>query len=195
MWRVPSLTLPRAAARREAELSSSGAGELLLERVRSVRPGLNLDAGAVAALVAICHRVEGLPLALELAAGRMRSLSPARVAAELSLSPVSLATGGPGLPDRHRTMRACIAWSIRLLSERDRQALMRLAAFASPFGEDEAIEAVAVGMDLEASAASDAVGHLVDANLVGLDEVSGWYRLSEVTHGFCREWCSGVGRG
>lgn len=185
LWRVPSLSLPPQASRSESDLVASGSGRLLVSRVRAGRPGMRIEGVTASALASICHRVEGLPLALELAAGRMRSLSATRVAAELSVSRVSLASRAPGGPDRHRTMRACIEWSIDLLAEEDRLVIRRLAGFESSFDDEAALAVLMEGEWRGTRESLDCLARLVDANLVALDERSGRYRMSEAIREIC----------
>lgn len=190
--RVPPLSLPPVDVGSESDLLDSGAGALLVERMRSIRSDVVLDAGSVAVLGEICRRLEGLPLALELAAGRMRSLSPGRVAEALRGELVDLGAGDADGSDRHRTMRASIEWSVDLLGAAERVALSRLAAFVGPFSEEDVVGVM--GSDGKAAAdavsgptAPDLLARLVDANLAWLDDTSGLYRISEATRAILRE--------
>jgi excisionase family DNA binding protein len=122
-------------------LSTFAAIALFVERARQVRPDFSLDAGNAAAVAAICRRIDGLPLAIELAAAWLRILTPAALLTRLE-SRLPLLTGGaPDQPARLQTMRDAIVWSHDLLSEDERRLMRRLAVFAGGFTL-EAAEAV-----------------------------------------------------
>ncbi|HVU77591.1 MAG TPA: tetratricopeptide repeat protein [Gaiellaceae bacterium] len=135
-------------------LPPAPAVELFLDRARSVRRGLT----ATAEVVEICRRLDGLPLALELAAARLKLLDPPALLRRLDSS-LAVLTGGPrDLPERQRTLEATIAWSYDLLDPEARSAFARLSALSGSF-DVEAAEAVA-GADL------DVLATLVDASLL-----------------------------
>ncbi|SDF30367.1 Predicted ATPase [Blastococcus fimeti] len=120
------------------EAASSPAVQLLLDRARAVDPGVRADA----AVVEIVRRLDGLPLAVELAAARFRSLTPAEVAARLG-DRFQLLTGGRRTAaPRHRTLRAVVEWSWELLSPREREVVEHVAVFAAG-ADEEAVAAVA----------------------------------------------------
>ncbi len=144
--RVPSLTVmatSRAPLHVNAErevavppLPDADAARLFVERARAVRSDFELADGADAAVTAICHRLDGLPLAIELAAARTRVLSPEALLARLDRQ-LDLLVGGPrDAPDRHRTLRATIAASHELLAPAEQALLRRLAVFAGGFPLD-----------------------------------------------------------
>ncbi len=99
------------------EAAQSDAVRLFLERARDVSPAFELTRVNATAIVAVCRRLDGLPLALELAAARLRSLSPTQLLARLDQSLPLLSGGARDLPERQRTMRAAIEWSYQLLQE------------------------------------------------------------------------------
>ncbi|HXZ75555.1 MAG TPA: DUF4062 domain-containing protein [Streptosporangiaceae bacterium] len=111
------------------ELAASPAVALFVDRARAVRPGFVLTEGNAAAVVAICRRLEGLPLAIELAAARTRLLDPATLLGRLSRSLDALGTGAVDLPERQRTLRATVEWSVGLLDEAERSLLEVTAVF------------------------------------------------------------------
>lgn len=187
VWKVRPLSLPASGASTESDLAAAGAGELLLERVREARPSLQMDGDDISAMASICHRLDGLPLALELVAERVRSLPPVRVALELEGSLASLGTRGGGCADHHRTLLASVTWSVELLGVVERVALSRLAVFDGSFDEDDAASVISDGDPIDRASAIAALARLVDANLVDLDPGSRRYRLPEVTRAFCRE--------
>ncbi|QNE19942.1 tetratricopeptide repeat protein [Kribbella qitaiheensis] len=142
------------------------AARLFLERAAAATPGFANDPEAVAA---ICRRLDGIPLALELAATRVRALGVQELAARLD-DRFRLLAGGRGVPERQRTLRATIDWSWDLLAEQERVMLRRLAVYADGFTLDAAGEV----SDLPAD---ELLGKLVDRSLVVA--TAGRYRLLE----------------
>ena len=137
--------------------------ELFLERASAVRPDFRLSEANAGAVGAICARVDGLPLAIELAAARVRLLSPAEIVARLA-HPFELLTGGPrDLPDRQRTLGDTISWSLALLDPSARTMFTRLGVFAGGFTVDAA---EAVAGDLGQAGVIDALAVLIDHGLV-----------------------------
>jgi predicted ATPase len=140
---VPPLVLPdlgRAATR--DELLGFACVELFLTRAQSVKRDLELSERAVQAIAQICVRLDGLPLAIELAAAHAHVLSPAAMVSRLDSHLSLLRWEGQDSPPRHRTMRAALDWSYDLLGTRERGLLRRLAVFAGGF-TTEAAQAVA----------------------------------------------------
>ncbi len=111
------------------ELAASPAVALFVDRARAVRPSFALTEGNVAAVAEICRRVEGLPLAIELAAARTRLLDPAALLDRLVTSLDALGTGAVDLPERQRTLRATVEWSVGLLEDAERSLLEVAAVF------------------------------------------------------------------
>ena len=137
-YRVPSLGLPPATATALAEVSKSDAVALFVARARAARTGFELTQGNAEAVVDICRALDGLPLALELAAARVRLLSTSDLRDRLENRLGLLADGGRDLPDRQRTLRAAIDWSHDLLDEPEQRLLARLAVFAGGWTLDAA---------------------------------------------------------
>jgi len=131
---VPSLGLPPLDPALSAEtLRSYDAVGLFLTRARATDPGFDLDAGNAAAIAGITLRLDGLPLAIELAAARVRLLPPQELLGRLERS-LNLLTGGPAdAEERHRTMRDAIAWSYDLLEPEERSLFRRLGVFRGGF--------------------------------------------------------------
>jgi predicted ATPase/DNA-binding SARP family transcriptional activator len=142
---VPPLPAPAAGARFE-ELVANDAVRLFAARVQAVDHGFVLDDGNIAAVAAICRRLDGLPLALELAAARVRVLAPAELERRLGGALGLLVAGARDLPPRQRTLRATLDWSHELLDPGERTALACLAVFAGGCTA-EAAEAVIGGGD------------------------------------------------
>ncbi len=128
---VPPLDVPRGGAEHDpAALARNDAVRLFVARASAVAPGFELRAENAAAIAEICRAVDGLPLALELAAARSRLLPPDVLSERLAERLDLLGTGARDAPSRHRTLRATIDWSYRLLAERERRVFARLAVFA-----------------------------------------------------------------
>jgi predicted ATPase/DNA-binding CsgD family transcriptional regulator len=161
---VAPLALPDPADRHELDALGAYPGvELFLERARAVRPDFRLSESNAGAVGAICARVDGLPLAIELAAARVRLLSPAEIVARLA-HPFELLTGGPrDVPDRQRTLGDTISWSLALLDGEARTMFTRLGVFEGGFTVD-ATEAVAG--DPGAAGVIDTLAALIDHSLV-----------------------------
>ncbi|MFG2910257.1 BTAD domain-containing putative transcriptional regulator [Kitasatospora sp. NPDC048286] len=129
LWPVTPLAVPAPGATVQEALAHPAVA-LFAERAAAARPGFALDHDTVEPVVRICRELDGLPLALELAAARLRALSPGQVAARLH-DRLRLLDRGPRTgPDRHRTLRAVVAWSWELLDEDERVLLRRLSVFA-----------------------------------------------------------------
>ena len=139
---VPPLALPPVSEASPEELLRYEAVRLFVERAQAVRPGFTLTAETRPVVAEICRRLDGLPLAIELAAARVRILPPAMLLARLEKR-LPLLTGGPrDAPARQRTLRNTIAWSHDLLASEDQILFRRLAVFAGGAAL-EAAEAVA----------------------------------------------------
>jgi predicted ATPase/serine/threonine protein kinase len=163
---VPPLALPDARSRGRVEmLSSYPAVALFEQRARAVKPGFVLGEENAAPVVEICARLDGLPLAIELAAARVKVLTPAAILGRLE-SRLRLLTGGArDLPERQQTLRRALDWSYELLTNEEQKLFRRLAAFAGGFTL-EAAEAVAnAGGDLDLDV-FDGVASLVDKSLL-----------------------------
>jgi predicted ATPase/DNA-binding CsgD family transcriptional regulator len=166
-WRVPPLSAPDAAS-------------FFVARARQLRPGFALTDENAQGIAQICIELDGLPLALELAAARVRMLSVDQIAAGVSES-LRLLTGGPrtAVP-RLQTLRASVEWSHELASEVERVLLRRLAVFRGGFTL-EAVEQVCAGDVVEDENVLDLLGSLVDQSLVIAEEGDSGvrYRLLE----------------
>jgi predicted ATPase/DNA-binding SARP family transcriptional activator len=192
-WAVSGLALPSLGAS-ESEILSADSMQLLADRARSARPGFALSGHDVDRAAALCGRLDGLPLAIELAAARLRSLSLAEIVQRLE-GRVDLPSGrAEGTGDRHRTMRAAIDWSNDLLAPDERRMLRRLSVFR---GELDAQAAFAVWGD---RAPDDdplaSLDRLVDQSMVvathNLDGPTS-YRLLETIRQYAGEQLAAAG--
>jgi non-specific serine/threonine protein kinase len=163
---VPPLSLPLGSERREMESGNSPAVRLFAMRAGAARADFVLSAHNAADVAAICRRVDGLPLAIELAAARVTHLSPRALLERMKrpgVGQLPLLTGGPrDLPARQRTMHDAIAWSYALLDHAEQTVFAQLAVFVGGFSL-EAAAAVCAMSDL---AVLERVGALVAKNLV-----------------------------
>src|SRR5215210_1466106 len=167
-----------------APLTGSAATTLFVERVQAVRPEFRLSGPAEPAVREICVRLDGLPLALELAAARCRLLSPEAILARLEHSLVLLIGGARDLPARQQTLRDTMAWSYGLLAAAERRLFAQLAVFAGGWSIGAA-EAVSRSKDVFETIAS-----LVDKNLVVQQtdgETEPRFTMLETIHEYARE--------
>ena len=148
-----------------ADLRSSPAVELFVDRARMVRPDFALTADNAAAVAEICRRLEGLPLAIELASARTRLLNPAALLDRLARSLDALGTGTVDLPERQRTLRATVEWSVGLLEEAERSLLEVAAVFVDGW----TIQAAAKAAGLDEDRALELSEELARHSLIYLD--------------------------
>ena len=163
---VPPLPLPAGPATPPvAELAASPAVALFIDRARAVRPGFTLTPGNAAAVAEICRRLEGLPLAIELAAARTRLLDPGTLLHRLTASFDALGTGAVDLPERQQTLRATVEWSVGLLDDAGRSLLETMAVFVDGW----TIEAAAQVAGLDEDRALELSEALAQHSLIYLD--------------------------
>jgi predicted ATPase/DNA-binding SARP family transcriptional activator len=167
---VPSLRLPDTAAvdvKTPEALLAYESVRLFRDRACAVMPEFEVSAANASAVIEICHRLDGIPLALELAATRLRALSPEQIAARLDNAFSVLLGGSRTALTRQRTLRATIDWSYDLLSDEERGLFRRLAIFSGGF-TIEALEAICESKDT-APSVLDLFAQLVDKSLVTVD--------------------------
>ncbi|GGO29964.1 SARP family transcriptional regulator [Microbispora rosea subsp. aerata] len=175
-----ALAIPGEVQVAVGPLGDDPAVRLFAERARAVRPSFTLDAETAAVVASICRRLDGMPLAIELAAARVKALSPADIEARLA-DRFSLLTAGPRTGEaRHRTLRATLDWSHDLLTEAERRLLRRLAVFRGGWTPAAAEEVCAFsGADggLRGGEVLDLLFRLVDRSLVVPEPATGRFRL------------------
>src|SRR5215210_1124021 len=170
---VPPLSLPNPESLPSLEdLAAYEAIRLFVERARAVRPGFSLTEENVAAVVAICRRLDGLPLAIELAAARTKLLPPGVLLERLENRLKVLTGGARNLPERQRTLRNAIAWSYDLLGGGERVLFARLGVFSGG-ATLEAIETVCDAQGDLHTDVFDGVSSLVDESLLRQEEGAG----------------------
>jgi predicted ATPase/DNA-binding CsgD family transcriptional regulator len=188
VWRLSPLALP-ATADTFAVASAAEAVRLFVDRARNVSPGFDVKPDNLPAIVAICRRLDGMPLAIELAAARASALSPSEIMARLD-DRLRLLTGGPRDVDaRHRTLRAAIDWSYQLLDPPERTLLQRLSVFAGPVRAD-AVAQVCGEAPAAPADVTDGLQKLADKSMLQIEpgfDGGSRYRLLETI----REYAAG----
>ena len=165
---VPSLGIPGEDADLAA-ITQAEAVRLFGERAAAVKPGFAVTAENAAAVAAVVQRLDGIALAIELAAARVPAMTPAELARHLERSFAVLAAGRRGAAERHQTLRATIDWSFQLLTEPEQRLLTRLAVFAGG-ATLEAVEAVCGGEGIDPGAVFELLASLVARSLVVAEE-------------------------
>jgi len=172
-WVVPPLSLPKEeSARKPAsqrsvlnKVQASESVQLFIERAASKDPDFTLTGDNVGPVVEICRRLDGMPLAIELAAAQVRSLSPQEIAQRLDQRFHFLTGGSRNAPQRQRTLMAAIDWSYTLLTEKEQLMLQRLSIFSGG-STLEAAEMICAGGKLETVDVLETISHLVDKSLL-----------------------------
>jgi predicted ATPase/DNA-binding SARP family transcriptional activator len=169
-------------------LEQSSAAQLFVARAAAAAPGFTLGPGDASALAVLCRRLDGIPLALELAASRVRALSVHELVARLDDRFRLLAAGHRGVPPRQQTLRATIDWSWDLLTEPERTVLRRVAVHADSFAL-QAAESICAGEGITAEDVLGLLVRLVDRSLVVVarDGNATRYRLLESVADYCQE--------
>ncbi len=187
-WVVPPLSLPPVDGDGAEEAGASDAVALFCERAVAIDAGFRLGPDNAAAVARICRRLDGIPLALELAAARLRVLSAEELAERLDDRFRLLTGGARTAAPRHQTLRAALDWGADLLTEAERALLRRLAAFRGRF-ELEAAEAVgADGAVIVPLDVLDLLGRLVDKSWISVErDRTSHYRCSETIRQYAEE--------
>jgi hypothetical protein len=173
---IGPLPIPESGSRDLTTLGDSPAVRLFVDRAQAVSPAFRLEPGNAEATAEICRRLDGLPLAIELAAPRIKVLSPQLMLARLE-RPLELLAGGPSdAPARHQTFRNTLEWSYGLLDEETRDGLLRLSVFPASFSPDDAEHLLS---NAHSEGVLNLLGGLVERGLVRRAEAeSGEIRLA-----------------
>ena len=182
--RVSSLAVPKAESNVEDALAAPSV-RLFVERATAVTESFALEDVTVGSVIEICRHLDGIPLAIELAAARVRSMPPSEVARRLDERFRLLSGGSRRAQERHRTLLATVSWSHDLLSTPERTVFRRLAVFPASFTLDAAEAAVGPG-DVDTDVVGSVLG-LVDKSLVQFDPEEGRYRLLETLRQFASD--------
>jgi len=190
VWPLHALDVPVTQGTPTVDdVRDSSAARLFEERARAVQPGFAIDAGNAAAVAEICRRLDGIPLALELAAARVTIMTPADIASRLDQR-FNLLTAGrrSGATERHQTLRGAIEWSYEMLDPVERKLFERFGVFPGSFDADAAA-VVGASRDLEPWDVLDAGAALVAKSLVLADDSSGSirYHMLETIRTYARE--------
>jgi predicted ATPase/DNA-binding winged helix-turn-helix (wHTH) protein len=188
LYRVPPLNIPAEDVRDTEEILNHSAVELFMSRTAAAGPHSS-DCGPIVEVVgSICRRLDGIPLAIELAAARAATLGVEAVSARLDDRFRLLNEGRRTAMPRHQTLRATIDWSSDLLSDSERAVLRRLGVFVGSFGVDAAVHVAALD-EVPAADLTDAVGNLVAKSLIAMemDDEATRYRLLETTRAYALE--------
>lgn len=190
---VGGFELPAADARADwAQLARIDAVSLFVDRVQAVQPGFALSAATAEPVAAICRRLDGIPLALELAAASARRMPLQRLAERLQDRLGTLVHGSRVASERQKTLRGLIDWSHDLLSPAQQQVFQRLGVFAGGWSL-EAAEAVCESESVPRDEVIERLGELVEKSLVQMDATSGRYRLLDTVRQYALERLQGAG--
>lgn len=192
VWPVPALPtpdrdhLPQNPATLLRVVASYEGVQLFLDRTKAVNPAFELSGENAVVVAEICARLEGVPLAIELAAARMKAMTAAQVGERLT-DHLRLLTGGDRSgASRQRTLRATLDWSYELLNPEERTLFRRLSVFAGGWTLDAA-ERICADDDLDRASLGDLHHALTDKSIVGFDERSGRFRFLETVRQYAQE--------
>jgi predicted ATPase/DNA-binding CsgD family transcriptional regulator len=187
-FEIAGLPVPDPDASDPGTVGAADAARLFEVRARQVAADFRINEDNASAVTEICRRLEGIPLAIELAAARVRVLAPGQIAAGLSDRFGLLIGGVRGAPARQRTLEASLDWSWDLLDDAQRLAIARLSVFAGSF-ELDAAETVMAGEGIGGDEVLDLVAGLVEQSLVQVNQRQGWarYQLLETIRVYARQ--------
>jgi predicted ATPase/tetratricopeptide (TPR) repeat protein len=196
IYRVPSLSLPGPGDSGAAAAMSCDAVALFADRARAQGVSVGLDVDSIPLVVSVCRRLDGMPLAIELAAARLRSMSLTDLAGRLDQRFRLLTGGSRTALERQQTLRAAVDWSYSLLTAAEQALLGRLSVFAESFdlAAAEAVAGTGTG-DIDALEVAGLLGSLVDKSLVAAepDGAALRYRLLETIRLFAAERLADAG--
>ena len=167
-------------------LAADDSARLFADRASAVQPAFRAEGASAGSVAEICRRLDGIPLAIELAAARVSTLSVEQIAARLSDSLAVLKDGDRTNLSRQQTLRASIDWSYDLLSIPERELFRRLSVFAGGWTVDAA-EAIGSGGDVQSDDVIDLLARLVEKSLVATESMRSRYRLLETVRQYARE--------
>jgi non-specific serine/threonine protein kinase len=182
LWRVPSLSLPHG--NELAEVAASEAVMLFVDRARALQSTFALGAANAATIARICRRLDGIPLAIELAAARTRILTPQEIDQRLDDRFRLLAGDARGVPERHRTLRAAVDWSYGTLSESEKKMFRALSVFAGGWTIEAAV--AVCGPDGRAEDGTD-------LDELGVLDLLTHYRMQETVRQYAAEQLEAAG--
>ena len=198
VYSVSPLMVPEHEAPGDGEIANYPAIELFLQRATNADPGFEPSLAELTAIAEICQRVDGLPLAIELAAARVRVLPPLALLAHMA-RPLPLLVGGPrDAPARQQTMRAAIAWSVDLLGEGARDLHQHLGCFPDSFSMQAALEIAfleAPGEEQKLSSLLNLLEELLDTHLlrrIDVDTENARFVMLTVVREFAKELLEGT---
>jgi predicted ATPase len=188
VYRVPPLDVPPEGEDDLEAVLEHSAAKLFLERTRAASPAILLSADVASATTKICRRVDGIPLAIELAAARTVAVGVEGLAARIDDRLGLLTEGRRTAPARHQTLRATLDWSYKLLTEAERAVMRRLSALSGDFTADVASRSAAFGA-VSSPEVVQSLDSLVAKSLVAADVADGTprYRLLETMRAYASE--------
>ena len=187
VYHVPTLAIPDRAKRMSVgDLARLEAVRLFVDRASAAQPSFALNPANASAVSEICQRLDGIPLAIELAAARARAMSVEAIAARLSDRFRLLTSGDRTALPRQRTLRALIDWSYDLLSEQERALFRRLSVFAGGWTLEGA-EFVGAGDGIERDEVLDLMAQLVEKSLVVMEASGARYRMLDTVRHYAQE--------
>lgn len=193
-WRVPSLSVPRAASPGPHELLECQAARLFIERAQAIRPEFKVTAANAPAIAEVCQRLDGIPLAIELAAAWVEVLNVEEIAARLDDRFRLLVSGSRAAPPRQQTLRGAIEWSYDLLSPAERRLFAALSVFDGGW-TTEAVEVVCADAEMPRETVLYLLRQLVGKSLVVVDQTADGprLRLLETLRAYARERAQATG--
>jgi non-specific serine/threonine protein kinase len=188
LWRVPGLRVPDEDVEDMSALAGCDSVQLFVERAQAVEPDFQMSSGNARAVSTICRRLDGLPLAIELAAARVGSRGIEVVRSEMTDPFHFLTVGSRTASPRHRTLTAVVEWSYQLLDDAQQRVFDRVSVFAGGFSREAAIDVCS--LDLPGEEVGEALGALVDKSLVTAESVTegaARYRVLETLRVYAAE--------
>ena len=166
---VPPLPMPDPGEPSEADVTGCDSVALFVARAEAVQPGFRLTGDKVAEVADICRRLDGLPLAIELAAARLRVLTAGQISARLNDRFALLGSGSRNVPDRQHSLRNCVDWSFDLCDAAEQRLWARLSVFSGSF-ELDAVEGICAGEDLLTADLLNLTAALIDKSILSRED-------------------------